>query len=806
MNYLHFTMLLSELKSGENGIITRVRGRGAFRRRIMEMGFIRGKRVEVIKNAPLNDPIEYSLLNYRVSLRRSESDLIEVESELLIQEVSVHAGAKESISEKKEKPYQSKIIEVAFVGNPNAGKTSLFNHASRSHEHTGNYSGVTVDSKTAHIAYNGYLIKVTDLPGTYSLSTISPEELFVREYITDKMPDVVVNVVDASNIERNLYLTTQMIDMDIRVVLALNMYDELEKREDVLDTDTLGKLLGMPIVPTVGSKGKGLKDLLDKIIDVFNETDSYQRHIHINFGDEIESSILKLQNLIKIPDNYRITDKVSSRFIAIKLLENDSHIRNYINNCTNRDKIFELSDKERKHLELFLGEDINSAFTGKRYGFISGALLETFQKNQKNELKATEIIDSFLTHKLFGFVFFIFFMWLLFSATFKLGEYPKIWIGQGIDLLETMISHGLPEGSLKDLLIHGIIGGVGGVIVFLPNILILFLLISFMEDSGYMARAVFIMDKLMHKIGLHGKSFIPLIMGFGCNVPAIMATRTIEDRNSRLLTILINPFMSCSARLPVYLLLIGAIFPKNQGTMLFMLYLIGIAIAVLVAVIFKKLIFKSKGTPFVMELPPYRMPTARSIFTHMWFKGSQYLKKMGGVILLASVLLWALGYFPRPSLQSTHAIESSSVEHLENSYIGKIGKFIEPVMAPLGFDWKMGISLISGIVAKEVVVSTLGVLYRVDPGEDAPTENLAMKIKEEIYTSGPRIEQKVFNPIATISFLLFVLIYFPCIAVFAAVKNESHSIGWAFFMIFYTTTIAYLISLFVYQLGSRFLL
>jgi ferrous iron transport protein B len=806
MNYLHFTMLLSELKSGENGIITRVRGRGAFRRRIMEMGFIRGKRVEVIKNAPLNDPIEYSLLNYRVSLRRSESDLIEVESELLIQEVSVHAGAKESISEKKEKPYQSKIIEVAFVGNPNAGKTSLFNHASRSHEHTGNYSGVTVDSKTAHIAYNGYLIKVTDLPGTYSLSTISPEELFVREYITDKMPDVVVNVVDASNIERNLYLTTQMIDMDIRVVLALNMYDELEKREDVLDTDTLGKLLGMPIVPTVGSKGKGLKDLLDKIIDVFNETDSYQRHIHINFGDEIESSILKLQNLIKIPDNYRITDKVSSRFIAIKLLENDSHIRNYINNCTNRDKIFELSDKERKHLELFLGEDINSAFTGKRYGFISGALLETFQKNQKNELKATEIIDSFLTHKLFGFVFFIFFMWLLFSATFKLGEYPKIWIGQGIDLLETLISHGLPEGSLKDLLIHGIIGGVGGVIVFLPNILILFLLISFMEDSGYMARAVFIMDKLMHKIGLHGKSFIPLIMGFGCNVPAIMATRTIEDRNSRLLTILINPFMSCSARLPVYLLLIGAIFPKNQGTMLFMLYLIGIAIAVLVAVIFKKLIFKSKGTPFVMELPPYRMPTARSIFTHMWFKGSQYLKKMGGVILLASVLLWALGYFPRPSLQSTHAIESSSVEHLENSYIGKIGKFIEPVMAPLGFDWKMGISLISGIVAKEVVVSTLGVLYRVDPGEDAPTENLAMKIKEEIYTSGPRIEQKVFNPIATISFLLFVLIYFPCIAVFAAVKNESHSIGWAFFMIFYTTTIAYLISLFVYQLGSRFLL
>ncbi len=825
-------MLLSALNSGDVAVITRVRGRGAFRRRIMEMGFVRGKQVTVIKNAPLKDPIEYSLLDYRVSLRRSESALIEVEPDPGNYKPVKRTKAKESFSEKGEKLFRGRTIEVALVGNPNAGKTSLFNYASRSHEHTGNYSGVTVDSKTANLTYNGYLIKVTDLPGTYSLSAISPEELFVREYITNKMPDVVVNVVDVSNLERNLYLTTQMIDMDIKVVLALNMFDELERREDQLDKDMLGQLLGIPIVPTVGSKGKGIKELLQKIIDVFNDSDSLHRHIHLNFGDEVETSINKIQSLIKIPDNYPITDQVSSRFIAVKLLENDKHVEEYLKHSVNMPEILALAGKERKRVELLYDEDINSVLTGKRYGFISGALLETYRKNSKEKISTTEVLDSLLTHKFFGFIFFIIFMWLLFTATFKLGDYPKNWLEQGINLLEAWVDGNMPEGSLKDMLVHGIIGGVGGVIVFLPNILILFLLISFMEDSGYMARAVFIMDKLMHKIGLHGKSFIPLIMGFGCNVPAIMATRTIEDKNNRLLTILINPFMSCSARLPVYLLLIGAIFPEYQGTMLFLLYIVGVGIAILVAIIFKNLMFRSKGTPFVMELPPYRMPTARSTFKHMWFKGSQYLKKMSGVILLASILLWALGYFPRTiSLKGSPALESGVVNpfsysiqtkeiqaesqasstqiannnqtmQFENSYIGRIGRFIEPVIRPLGFDWKMGISLISGIAAKEVVLSTLGVLYRVESAQNAGADNLTMKIKDEVYVSGPRKGNRVFNPLATISFLLFVLIYFPCIAVFAAVKNESGSIGWAFFMIFYTTALAYVVSLTVYQVGN----
>jgi ferrous iron transport protein B len=823
-------MLLSELKSGEEGAIIRVKGRGAFRRRIMEMGFIRGKQIKVIKNAPLKDPIEYSLLGYRVSLRRSESELIEVDASGIANVTAVKSDAGLSASKKREISFRGKNIEVAFIGNPNAGKTSLFNYASRSNEHTGNYSGVTIDSKSAHLTYNGYLFKVTDLPGTYSLSALSPEELFVREYITNKMPDVIVNVVDVSNLERNLYLTTQLIDMDIRVVLALNMYDELERREDHLDIELLGNLLGIPIIPTVGSKGRGIPELLQKIIDVFNDTDSHQRHIHINYGEDIEASITQIQSLIKQPSNFALTDKISSRFLAIKLLESDRHIESYLLNTQNYGDIRKTGRKEHERLEQLYAQDIASLFTERRYGFISGALLETFSRSTKQKIKTTEILDSFLTHKLFGFVFFLLFMWILFSATFILGEYPKKWLEQGINLLGNLIADKMQNGSFKDLLIDGVIGGVGGVLVFLPNILILFLLISFMEDSGYMARAVFIMDKLMHKIGLHGKSFIPLVMGFGCNVPAIMATRTIEDRNNKLLTILINPFMSCSARLPVYLLLIGAVFPEHQGSLLFLLYLTGIILAISIALLFKNILFRSKGTPFVMELPPYRMPTSRSIFKHMWFKGSQYLKKMSGVILIASVLLWALGYYPRNShaFSSNPATEQNTIqdnlgsvhsprtnraifsspqgtnlpeEHLEHSYIGQIGKFIEPAILPLGFDWRMGVSLISGIAAKEVVVSTLGVLYNTESNQNPDAKGLAVHLRNEVYVEGSHKYEHIFNPLATISFLLFVLIYFPCIAVFAAVKKESGSIWWAFFMIFYTTVLAYIISMVVYQIG-----
>ena len=830
-------MQLSEIRSGGEGIVVKVRGRGAFRRRIMEMGFVKGKKIKVIKNAPLKDPIEYSLMDYRVSLRRSEAELIEVISENeWTQNTEEINGSKKTWKETKLHSISSNTINVAFVGNPNAGKTSVFNYASRSHEHTGNYPGVTVDLKSARINYNNYNFSITDLPGTYSLSAYSPEELFVRKHITDTFPDVIVNVVDVSNLERNLYLTTQLIDMDIKVVLALNMFDELVKRQDHLDHKLLGKLLGIPFVPTVGSKGKGIDKLLRKIIDVFNDKELSLRHIHINYGDELETSIERIQALIKIPENYSITDKVSSRFIAIKLLEKDRHIETYLKNAINLYEIKEMVSKEQHRLEVLYDEDTVSIFTEKRYGFISGALKETYYKNQEQQVKTTEILDSFLTHKLFGFPFFFLFMWIMFEATFKIGQFPQDWISNGISWLSKIVTTNMAEGSLKDLIIDGIIGGVGGVIVFLPNIMILFLFISFMEDSGYMARAVFIMDRLMHKIGLHGKSFIPLIMGFGCNVPAIMAARTIEDKNNRLLTILINPFMSCSARLPVYLLLIGAIFPSFHGTMLFSIYLLGILTAIIMALVFKKTIFRSEGTPFVMELPPYRMPTSRSIVKHMWIKASQYLKKMGGVILVASIIIWALGYFPRykPTIQNSEndvavnhsvfnkekAASYSSTENtarnynynnddlknkqLENSYIGRLGKFIEPAIMPLGFNWKMGVSLITGIAAKEIVVSTLGVLHHVETDTREDKNNLAERLNAEVYVTGPRKGQHVFSPLSTISFLIFTLLYFPCIAVFAAVKRESGNLWWAVFMIFYTTLLAYLASLMVYQAGSLF--
>jgi ferrous iron transport protein B len=829
-------MLLSNLKTGEEGSIISVKGRGAFRRRIMEMGFVRGEQIKVIKNAPLKDPIEYSLMGYHVSLRRSEAELIEIGTQKSSHVNRIQSKNGEiAVSEKRLRSVKGNTINIAFVGNPNAGKTSLFNFASNSNEHTGNYSGVTIDSKTARLLQDGYLFNLTDLPGTYSVSAFSPEELFVRDFIIEKIPDVVVNVVDVSNLERNLYLSTQLIDMDIKVVMALNMYDEFEKRGDELNVQLLGKLLGIPIIPTVGSKGKGIKELIQKVIDVYNDKDPDQRHIHISYGEEIEYSIKKLQSLIKIPENYSLTDRISSRFISIKLLEHDRTIERYIKNISNYNQIIEATEKERKRIDLLFGGDASSIVTNEKYGFIAGALRETYQRNSKDPNESTRVIDSFLTNKVLGFPFFILFMWVMFSATFELGNYPKQWLESGVGLLGNWLSNTLAAGSLKDLLIDGIIGGVGGVIVFLPNILILFLFISIMEDSGYMARAVFIMDKLMHKIGLHGKSFIPLIMGFGCNVPAIMATRTIEDKNNKLLTMLINPFMSCSARLPVYLLLIGAIFPKYQGTLLFMLYFLGILLAICVALIFKKVFFRSESAPFVMELPPYRMPTARSTLKHMWFKGSQYLSKMGGVILVASVLLWALSYFPRnpddklakkesgveynkklnPGQTEImkilpvaapepvmHSTVENEMQQLENSYIGRMGKFIEPALHPLGFNWKMGVSLLSGIAAKEIIVSTLGVLHHEEIHDTNTNEALSKKLQNEKYTSGTEKGKSVFNPLSTLSYLLFILIYFPCIAVFAAVKRESGSIKWALFMVFYTTALAYIISLLVFQTGS----
>ncbi len=836
-------MTLADLFPGERGTITEIRGRGAFRKRIMEMGFITGKEVFVIQRAPLMDPVEYNVMGYNVSLRNEDAALIEVaEVNGVSPELKINTNGSMQGSLHKNKPrIPDKKIHIAFVGNPNSGKTTIFNQISGLKERVGNYSGVTIDAKEARVNFGNYKLIITDLPGTYSISAYSPEELFVRDFITESAPDVVVNIIDSSNLERNLYLTTQLIDMDVKMVGVLNMYDELEKSGNQLDYQHLGRLLGMPFVPTVGSRGKGIEQLLQKIVDVFEDKDDTIRHIHINYGSIVEPSVKKIQQLLRIPENYALIDKTSSRFLALKLVEKDRATEVLTEKLVNYKALIQEVDNQIDVVETNANQDSESLIADAKYGFIAGALRETFIPNQVIQRKKSEVIDTIVTHKLWGIPIFIFFMWLTFYGTFRIGEHPMNWIQWLVDYTSDQMNLLLPEGILKDLFIQGIIGGIGGVIIFLPNILLLYLFISLMEDTGYMARAVFIMDKAMHKIGLHGKSFIPLLMGFGCNVPAILSTRIIESRRDRLVTMLINPFMSCSARLPVYILFISAFFVSYQGTILFSMYFFGVLIAIGSALLFKKTIVKQVDVPFVMELPPYRVPTLRAIVKHMWSRAEQYLKKIGGVILVASIIIWALGYFPRhtdkdpifnariteltqdyetsPSAIPTNHQEDAELEkdfttrianiHNEreayrqlNSYIGRLGHFVEPVMRPLGFDWKMSVAIITGIAAKEITVGTLGVLYQVGEDVDETSASLIEKLQQQTYLSGPRKGEKVFTPLVAFSFMLFILIYFPCVAVVAAIKKESGKWKWAAFVVVYTTSLAYLVSLIVFQVGS----
>ena len=819
-------MRLSELRTGEKGVIVKVLGHGGFRKRIVEMGFIKGKTVEVILNAPLKDPIKYRLLGYEISLRRQEADMIEVvsEQEARTMQNPYHGSITEDVPVSESELValakgKRRTINVALVGNPNCGKTSLFNIASGAHEHVGNYSGVTVDAKEGFFDFQGYHFRIVDLPGTYSLSAYTPEELYVRKHIIEETPDVIINVADSSNLERNFYLTTQLIDMNVRMVIALNMYDELESSGNKLDYIKLSQLIGVPMIPTVCRRGEGIDQLFHVIIGIYEGGDflsqkgeirseiledlrdwhktyvpdhefgshkeeedarprGYMRHIHINHGPELERSIEEVKKAIS--QNEDIRHKYSTRFLSIKLLENDKEIENFISTLPNGKEIIAIRNKETLRIRKVMNEDSEQAITDAKYGFITGALKETFTDNHLEKEQTTRVIDSIVTHRIWGYPIFFLFLYIMFEGTFVLGDYPMQGIEWLVDQLGNLIRNNMAEGPLKDLLIDGIIGGVGGVIVFLPNILILYFFISILEDSGYMARAAFIMDKIMHRMGLHGKSFIPLIMGFGCNVPAIMATRTIEDRKSRLITMLVNPLMSCSARLPIYLVMIGAFFPNCASFMLLCIYTAGILLAVIMARIFSKFLVKGEDSPFVMELPPYRMPTSKSIMRHTWEKGAQYLKKMGGIIMIASIIIWCLGYYPQ------HDAYENVAEQQENSYIGQIGKAIEPVIKPLGFDWKLGIGLISGVGAKELVVSTLGVLYTNEG--DVENVNLSNRIP--------------ITPLVALAYMLFVLIYFPCIATFAAIKQESGSWKWAIFTAGYTTGLAWLVAFTVFQIGS----
>ena len=813
-------MRLSELKTGEKGVIVKVLGHGGFRKRIVEMGFIKGKTVEVLLNAPLRDPVKYKIMGYEISLRHQEADMVEVISEEEAKQMQnpYHGSLTEDIALTDDKLAEiakgkRRTINVALVGNPNCGKTSLFNIASGAHEHVGNYSGVTVDAKEGFFDFQGYHFRIVDLPGTYSLSAYSPEEIYVRKHIIEETPDVIINVVDASNLERNLYLTTQLIDMNVMMVMALNMYDELESSGNRLDYEKLSELIGVPIVPTIGRRGTGIEKLFHVIIESYEGSDyvtkgvrkqvrnevmddmeawhkdvepedhygsdhGFFRHIHVNHGPILEKSIEEVKK--EITKNESIRHKYSTRFLSIKLLENDKEIENIVRQLPNGEKILETRDKEAQSIGKTMNEDSEQAITDAKYGFISGALKETFKENEVEREQATRVIDSIVTHRIWGYPIFFLFLYIMFEGTFVLGEYPMMGIEWLVEQIGNLFNSYMPNGPLKDLVIDGIIGGVGGVIVFLPNILILYFFISLLEDSGYMARAAFIMDKIMHRMGLHGKSFIPLIMGFGCNVPAIMASRMIEDRKCRLITMLVNPLMSCSARLPIYLVLIGAFFPNTGSFILLSIYAIGILLAILMARLFSRFLVKGDDIPFVMELPPYRIPTAKTIFRHTWEKGAQYLKKMGGIIMIASIIIWFLGYYPN------HESYETVAQQQEHSYIGQIGKAIEPVIEPLGFDWKLGIGLLSGVGAKELVVSTLGVLYTNE--EDIESVNLSDRIP--------------ITPMVALGYMLFVLIYFPCVATLVAIKQESGSWKWALFAAFYTTALAWIVAFTINQLGK----
>ncbi|HOL01148.1 MAG TPA: ferrous iron transport protein B [Paludibacteraceae bacterium] len=820
---------LSDLSPSDEAIIVKVLGHGSFRRRLAEMGFVKGKKVKVIECAPLQDPIEYEIIGYNISLRRIEAELIQVisvqEATSVLQNIHFN-GIIDDETLKVSALEKGKSIHVALVGNPNCGKTTLFNRISGAHERVGNYGGVTVEIKEAEVKKNGYTIKLVDLPGTYSITEFSPEELYVRVYLTEKMPDIVLNVIDASNLERNLFLTTQLIDMDLKVVIALNMYDELEKKGDKLDYKALGKMLGIPIVPTVATKGEGIEELLQKIIDVYEDKDPIVRHIHINYGSVIEKAIKQIQDVIW--QNPIITDKLSSRYLAIKLLEGDKAILSELEKYENYPQIKSITKQAIQNLEKEYGDTCDTVITQLKYGFIEGALKETYHlSNQVNKIKQ-QTLDNLFLHNFWGYPIFLFFILLMFQATFSLGKYPTEWLESGINLLSGWIEKIMSDGPLRDLLANGIIGGVGNVLVFFPNILILFFFISILEDTGYMARAAFIMDKLMHKIGLHGQSFIPLVIGFGCNVPAILATRTLKNRKDRILTILIIPFMSCSARLPVYLLLISAIFSKNQALILFSLYLIGILIAVITALIMKKIAFKEEESPFVMELPPYRIPTLKTINIHMWDKSREYLRKIGNIILVASIIIWAIGYFPRQpeiakkyekqilAIQNNTSLNEKEEEKTifqlqtakaselqQKSFIGQLGKAIEPVIRPLGFDWKMGVSLLTGFAAKELIISTMGILYQVDTSGQSSV-SLQQKIKEEFHTTGKLKGERVFTPLVAYAFMVFILLYVPCVATIAAMKKEA-GWQWAIFGIVYNTAIAWLAAFLIYQIGSLLL-
>ncbi len=780
-------LTLADMQTGDRCMILKVHGHGGFQHRILELGFVRGEEVRILKNAPLSDPIEYEIMGSHVSLRRAEAANIDVISlaEDAHPDNDFHGTIEEHV--RAEIEARGKEITVALIGNPNCGKTSFFNYATGMREKVGNYSGVTVDSKVGTFHHRGYTINLVDLPGTYSLTEYSPEELYVRDYLDRNEADLVLNIVNAGTLERNLFLTTQLIDRNQPIVMALNMYDELEKSGDKLDHEALSAMLGFPIVPMVARTGVGLEQVLEAIVQVYTGAAKRTRHIHINYGEEMEGAIAEIKGLLW--ENEATRGLYPPRYTALKLIEHDRNTERFITSWNNKDAILAAAEKHRKHFEHTSGEDISSYISDLRFGFIRGALRETFTPSSKQDKEQLGYaLDKVLTNRWLGFPILFLFLFLVFDITFVVGAYPQDWIEGGMTALGDWLRTIMPAGMFTDLLVDGVIAGAGSVLVFVPQILILFFFISLLEDSGYMARAAFIMDKVMHRMGLHGKSFIPYIIGFGCSVPAILAARTLENPKDRILTIITVPFISCSARLPVYLLLVAAFFPSHQAFILLSLYVIGLIFAILTSLIISKISFKETPNPFVMELPPYRIPTLRNTLIHMWDKASEWLKRVTTIVLLASILIWALGYFP-------HHEDVTPKQQMEQSYLGKVGHAIEPVFKPLGLEWRAGVSLIAGAAAKEVIASSMGVLFEVEDNVEDDHTALAQKLANLTDEQG----NKVYTPRAAYAMLLFILLYFPCISTLATIRKEIGK-KWMWFSLLYSTTLAWLVAFAFYQI------
>ena len=710
----------------------------------------------------------------------------------------------------------TKKITIALAGNPNCGKTTIFNDLTGARQHVGNYPGVTVEKKEGNLKYKDYEIKVVDIPGIYSLTAYSIDEIIARNFIVEEKPDVVIDIVDTSNLERNLYLAVQFMELKIPLIIALNMADIAEKQGLKIDRKSFSKILGVPLVFTVATKGQGLNELLDEVIKMV-ETKAKPEEGVINYGKEVHLELDKLKNILA--QDKELIKNYPSKWLSLKLLERDAEVTGRVRKSLYSDRIMTQVEKSITQLKNIFGDSPEAIIADRRYGYISGACREAVKKNPEERQILSDKIDQVLVNRVLGLPIFLTLIWLLFNFTFKLSGPLMGFIEMGQGWLENLFGGLLPDGSaIQSLIVDGIIGGVGSVLIFVPIIFLLFLAMAFLEDTGYMARAVFIMDKLMHKIGLHGRSFIPMLLGFGCTLPAIMATRTIEDKNDRFVTMLVVPFISCGARLPVYALLIGAFFTERiSGNILFSLYILGIVVAIFMAKILRKYLFKGEAAPFVMELPPYRIPTIKGLLMHMWERGVIYLKKAGTIIFVGVLIVWFLSNFPwTPNYSKdydtlieqvqnneeivTQLENERAFEKLEMSYAGKMGKAIAPIFKPLGFDdWKLSVGLIGGFVAKEIVVGTLGTLHSV--GEvDEESESLRQRLQSQTRPDG----SKKFNPLVAYSIMIFVLLYIPCIAVIAAVKRETNSWKWPIFMIFYTTGIAWIASFIVYQ-GGRFL-